>query len=74
MIWGFEGEGWGCGGGLCVSVRGWGVKLICHLVNIEFIYIKSFKKVFQFKTIVTLPFKIVEKFLLDFLRDFDFTK
>ena len=60
-------------GVVCVC-EGVGVKLICHLVNLEFIYIKSFKKVFKLKTTVTLPFQIVEKFLLDFLRDFYHTK
>ena len=72
---GFEGEGWGWCGGMCEFVLGGrGVKLIYHLANLESIYIKSFKKVFKFKTTVTFPFKIIEKFLPDFLRDFYHTK
>ena len=61
-------------GVVCVCEGGGAVKLICHLVNLESIYIKSFKKVFKLKTTVTFPLKIIEKFLPDFLRDFYHTK
>ena len=52
-----------------VCVGRW-VKLIHHLVNLESIYVKSFKKVFKFKTTVTSPLKMIEKFLQEFLEIF----